>query len=260
MQPRLFAITILACLFGLLLPSAAFAWSNGPSGANGFGTHDWVLKEADRLAAKKSAGWVRLSVALPKTDDPDTVFHDTYYHVYDVWGSKYGNAPKKVAEYYAKALRARKAGNWTAASRYVGIMAHYYADICNPMHTDQSDAEEAIHSAYESAAQEYTDAPGENRAWVRFNGYDGDRQRSLAREGHGERQPQAVRRPRERLRLGGHERRRPLDHAQQPEPRRQRPRRPDHLDQAQGERRHHREQRRRRRRRLRHHRLHHADR
>lgn len=169
-----YRLAILACLSALVLlalPAGALAWSNGPSGANGFGTHDWVLKEADRLAAKKSAGWVRLSVALPKSDDPDTVFHDTYYHVYDVWGSRYGNAPKKVAAYYAKALKARKAGNWAAASRYVGIMAHYYADICNPMHTDQREAEEAIHSAYEAAAQDYTDALGENRAWVRFNGY-----------------------------------------------------------------------------------------
>jgi hypothetical protein len=155
----------------LALPTSVLAWSNGPTGANGFGTHDWVLKEANRLAAKKSAGWVRLSVALPKTDDPDTVFHDTYYHIYDVWGSHYGNAPKKIALYYGKALAARKAGNWRAASKYVGLMAHYYADICNPMHTDQTVAEEAIHSPYEEDVQEHSDSAGENRAWVKFNGY-----------------------------------------------------------------------------------------
>ena len=132
MRKRFMVTLVTACLILLILPTLALAWSNGPNGPNGFGTHDWVLKEANRLAAQKSAGWVRLSAALPKTDDPDTVFHDTYYHVYDVWGSKYGNAPKKVAEYYAKALKARKAGNWTAASKYVGVMAHYYADICNP--------------------------------------------------------------------------------------------------------------------------------
>ena len=171
MRSRLVTTILIACILSLLLPAAALAWSNGPSGANGFGTHDWVLKEANRLAAKKGADWVRLGVALPHTDDPDTVFHDTYYHCYDVWGSHYGNAPKKVAAYYAKALAARKAGNWGAASRYVGIMAHYYADICNPLHTDQCAAEDAIHSAYESDAQDYTDASGENRSWVRFNGY-----------------------------------------------------------------------------------------
>jgi hypothetical protein len=171
LRKRFMVTLVTACLLLLILPTLALAWSNGPNGPNGFGTHDWVLKEANRLAAKKHAGWVRLAVALPKTDDPDTVFHDTYYHVYDVWGSKYGNAPKKIAGYYAKALKARKAGKWKLASKYVGIMSHYYADICNPMHTDQTDAEDAIHSAYESDAQDYTDSPGENRAWVRFNGY-----------------------------------------------------------------------------------------
>ena len=172
MRSRLVTTVLVGCIASLLLPAAALAWCNGPNGPNGFGTHDWVLKEANRLAAKKGADWVRLRVALPHTDDPDTVFHDFYYHVYDVWGSHYGNAPKKVAAYYAKALAARKAGNWRAASKWVGIMAHYYADICNPMHTDQCAAEEAIHSSYESAAQDYTDAPGEHRSWVRFNGYN----------------------------------------------------------------------------------------
>jgi len=92
MRSRLVTTILIACILSLLLPAAALAWSNGPSGAHGFGTHDWVLKEANRLAAKKGADWVRLGVALPHTDDPDTVFHDTYYHCYDVWGSHYGNS------------------------------------------------------------------------------------------------------------------------------------------------------------------------
>ena len=171
MRRQILTAVLLAVLGALLLPAAASAWSNGPSGPNSFGTHDWILKEADRLAAQKDAGWVRLAVALPRTDDPDTVFHDTYYHVYDVWGSKYGNAPKKVALYYGKALAARKAGRWREASKWVGIMSHDSADICNPLHTDQSDAEEPIHSAYEHDVQTYSDSPGENRVWVRFNGY-----------------------------------------------------------------------------------------
>jgi hypothetical protein len=171
MRSRLLLLTLLACLAVLLVPTVARAWSNGDQYGNGFGTHDWVLQEANRLAARQNAGWVRLNIALPRTDDPDTVFHDTYYHVYDVWGSSYGDAPKKVAEYYAKALTARKAGDWAAASRYVGLMAHYYADICNPTHTDQTDAEDGMHSSYETAAQKYTDAKGENAGWVTFDGY-----------------------------------------------------------------------------------------
>ena len=173
MRSRLSLITVLACLAALLLaPSAARAWSNGDDHGNGFGTHDWVLQEADRLAAKKNAGWVKLSVALPRTDDPDTVLHDFYYHVYDVWGSSYGDAPKKVSQYYRRALAARKAGDWNAASKWAGFMAHYYADICNPIHTDQADAEDKMHSSYETKAQTYTDSVGENRGWITYDGYE----------------------------------------------------------------------------------------
>lgn len=172
MRSRLTILTLLVCLAALMLPAAAMAWSNGDDGGNGFGTHDWILREAARLAAKQNAGWVILKVAEPKTDDPDTVFHDTWYHIYDVWGpTHYGDAPKKVMEYYGKALAARKAGNWTAASKYAGRMAHYYGDICNPLHTDQTAAEDRMHSSYETAAQKYTDAKGENSAWVAFDGY-----------------------------------------------------------------------------------------
>ena len=172
MRSRLVVTTLFVCLLALLLPTVAQAWSNGDDHGNGFGTHDWVLQEAERLAAKQNAGWVKLSVALPRTDDPDTVFHDTYYHVYDVWGATtYGDAPKKVSEYYAKALAARKAGDWTQASKFVGLMAHYYADICNPIHTDQTVAEDRMHSIYETKTQTYTDKVGENRGWIEYDGY-----------------------------------------------------------------------------------------
>jgi hypothetical protein len=171
MRSRLLVVTLLVCLAALLLPAAAAAWSNGGDYGNGFGTHDWVLQEAQRLAARQGAGWVNLKVALPHTDDPDTVFHDFYYHVYDVWGSHYGDAPSKVMEYYGKALAARRAGNGRLASRFAGIMAHYYADICNPIHTDQCDAEDRMHSEYEDAAQTLTDSVGENRSWISYDGY-----------------------------------------------------------------------------------------
>jgi hypothetical protein len=171
MRRRIAIVVAVVALALLALPAVAQAWCNGPNGADGFGTHDWILQEANRLAASKGAGWVDLKVALPHTDDPDTVFHDFYYHVYDVWGSHYGNAPEKVTLYYAKALKARNAGNTAAASKYVGIMAHYFGDIGNPLHTDQCAAEDEIHSEYESDAQDYTDKVGENRSWVHFDGY-----------------------------------------------------------------------------------------
>lgn len=172
MRHRLAALLGLIVLTVLLLPAAAWGWANGTGGADGFGTHDWVLREAARLAAGRGAGWVDLGVALPRTDDPDTRFHDFYYHVYDTTGGEvYGNAPRKVALYYAKALAARKAGKRALASRYAGILAHYYGDICCPLHTDQSDAEERMHSDYEGDVDGYTTYAGEHRSWVHDDGY-----------------------------------------------------------------------------------------
>lgn len=167
---RRFPHAILAALLALTLllgpTSSAIAWSNGTSGGDSFGTHDWVLYEAKRLADQDGAGWVDLSTALVATDDPDTVLHDTYHHVYDVWGSPYGDADAQIAKVYAQIVSARDAGNYTLASTLLGHLAHYYADISNPLHTDQSTAEESMHSSYETAAQAYTDAPGENAAWA----------------------------------------------------------------------------------------------
>ena len=161
-------------LLGLLLalPASALAWANGPNYGNGFGTHDWILSQAERLAASKGAGWVRLSVALPHTDDPDTVFHDFYYHVYERWnGHNYGNAPLKVDAWYAKALTARKQGNWRAASIDIALLSHYLSDICQPMHTDQMSLEEKVHAAYESKVDDITSSARSVTWWVTFDGY-----------------------------------------------------------------------------------------
>ena len=152
--------------------SAAYAWANGPDHGNGFGTHDWILAQANRLASKKGAGWVNLKVALPHTDDPDTVFHDFYYHVYERWnGHHYGNAPVKVAAWYAKALAARKAKRWKTASYDVAIMSHYLGDLCQPMHTDQTTLEDSVHAPYEDAVDNVTVSASSVKGWAHFAGY-----------------------------------------------------------------------------------------
>ena len=165
------ALAVLAVLvIGLLAARSAHAWSNGGDYGNGFGTHDWVLCEADRLAERRGYHWLRLGAALRATDDPDTRLHDTYHHVYDIWGATYGDAPDRVQELFAKAVRQLKAGRPRAASVTFGLLSHYYADICNPTHTDSSAREERMHARHESATQTRTDEKGEHRAWVRFNG------------------------------------------------------------------------------------------
>ena len=167
---RITIVLAFAALGLLWLPAVAHAWSNGGDYGNGFGTHDWVLYEANRLAASRGCHWLVWSTAQPVTDDPDTKLHDTWYHCYDIWGSTYGDAPGKAADLYATVVSALRDGDRAKASRRFGLLAHYFADICNPTHTDGSDAEDGMHSAYERAVQTRTDAKGEHRTWITFDG------------------------------------------------------------------------------------------
>jgi hypothetical protein len=160
----LLLLLTLACL-GLAVPSAA-AWSNGGDYGNGFGTHDWVLYEANQLAESEGYLWLRTGAALRATDDPDMVLHDTYHHVYDVWGTTYGDAPDRVQTLFNRAVRQIRDDRPRAASRTFGLLAHYYADICNPTHTDSSGREERMHARHESATNTRTNSRNENDSWV----------------------------------------------------------------------------------------------
>jgi hypothetical protein len=137
----------------LVLSSAAPAagWANGTEGCNSFGTHDLVLDAALDMV---DASWVNRRVALRATDDPDCkdgIDHasGTWWHVYDRWGDEWGGADEATAVWFRRTKRRLEAGRERAASRALGIMSHFIADVANPMHTDQSDKEESIHSPYE---------------------------------------------------------------------------------------------------------------
>lgn len=157
----------------LITPASAWGWANGPSSGEGFGTHDWIVFQANTIAVSRGASWVDINVAMSASDDPDTSFHDTYYHCYDIWGSTYGNSPAKVAECYGNAMSSLKAGDRVSASYYLGLLSHYYSDTCNPLHTDQTAAEDSMHSAYESAVDNITTSFGSLPGWVTDNGYAG---------------------------------------------------------------------------------------
>jgi hypothetical protein len=166
---RMGLLLALLLVRALSSPTVADAWSNGPGG-DGFGTHDWVLDEANRYAVSQGYTWLDWPVAQKTTDDPDTRLRDTYHHVYDVWGSHYGDSPTRVAELYGQAVAELKRGDRAAASRTFGLLSHYWSDTCSPLHTDQTPAEEGMHSEYELDAQQRTDSTGENRAWIAFRG------------------------------------------------------------------------------------------
>lgn len=162
------AAAILVC--ALALPLAG--WSNGPDRGDGFGTHDWVLYQANRLAAARGRTWLVWPTAQSVTDDPDIVLHDYAHHVYDVWGSHYGDAPARVRQLYDEAVAELRSGDATAASETFGLLSHYYADICDPLHTDQCDEEDRMHGRYETAVERLTDEPDENAGWVSSDGVE----------------------------------------------------------------------------------------
>ena len=49
-------------------------------------------------------------------------------------------------------------------------MSHYFADVCSPLATAESPAEERMRSQYEAAVEDRTDALDKNDSWVRFDG------------------------------------------------------------------------------------------
>ena len=168
MRRRLLPVVI-ALVASILFATPAFAWSNGPNWGNGFGTHDWILYEAGRLAG--SPTWLKMSTALSRTDNPDMNFHDFWYHCYDRWGTHYGNSPKKVVEYFNKAVSAYKSKSYKTASIDVAYMSHYYADTLDPLHTDSTTAEKKMHSRWEEAVDSRLTYKGEHRSWIHYDGY-----------------------------------------------------------------------------------------
>lgn len=159
MRSRLAILVALVVVGALLMPAPqAFAWANGTKGCNSFGAHDWILKKAIEAAGHR-AEWVRVRVALRATDDPDCkdgIDHasGTWWHVYDRWGDEYGAADEASRVWFRRVQHRLANGNERGASRALGIMSHFIADVANPMHTDQSNREEDIHSPYEDDVDE----------------------------------------------------------------------------------------------------------
>ena len=169
----------------------AQSWSNGTGGCNSFGTHDWVLSKAIK-AADNDASWVHVRAALRATDDPDCeegLDHasGTWWHVYDRWGDEYGGADEATTVWFRRAKRRLEAGYERAASRALGIMSHFVADVAQPMHTDSSKREDGVHSLYESAVDTRSER-GDDVYEFSYDGKDAGKPatttRTVARRAH----------------------------------------------------------------------------
>lgn len=151
------SVVVLSLVLAFVLaPASAFGWNNGPDGADSFGTHDWVVREANKEAVSDGITWLNLQVAMAASDDPDTIFGDQEYHNYDVTplGSE-GASPEMVEYFYYLAVDSLSRGDSYTASYYVGLLSHYLSDSCDPLHTDGSAGavEDSMHASYEAAVE-----------------------------------------------------------------------------------------------------------
>jgi hypothetical protein len=181
---------VAATTMGCAPPAAA--WSNGVDGPDTYGTHDWILDHAlDALGRR--VDWVCRRAAFRATDDPDTrdgIDHasGTWWHVWDEWGETWGGAPEAVSMWFRRTQRRLDAGRECSASRALGIMSHFVADVAQPMHTDGSlDAEDRVHGPYESAVDSRSEV-NDDVYTFQFDGIDDARPRAttlrVARRAH----------------------------------------------------------------------------
>jgi hypothetical protein len=161
---------LLALVIVFCSVTPAFAWGNS---GDSFGSHDWILLNALRLSASRGVSWAETSTALRATDDPDTTLMDFYYHSYDVWGTtkKFADAPTVITDRYSDVVRLLKAGDRAGASKYLGRMAHYFGDINEPLHTEESGGEtKGVHKGFETSANRAMTSSYANLSWIHDDG------------------------------------------------------------------------------------------
>ena len=141
----LLLLTTIILLLTASFPSAR-AWTGD--------THIWLSAKSVTYLPRD---WQNLAFNLYSADlnngttAPDRVFRDFYNHVYHP-RTGYGGAPKAITKWYGYFKGNLTLGNWKTSVYCAGVLAHYAEDIANPLHTDTSDAEEEIHSKYETDA------------------------------------------------------------------------------------------------------------
>lgn len=153
----------------LATPASVSAWANAD---DGYATHDWVVDKALDILdhAGKRPAWFDRDLALPYTDDPDTVerVEDSsrgWEHVY-YDNQKHGGAVQRVSEHYTAALDALAAGDTQAATINVALLSHFLSDMGQPYHTARAGlGQSSLHLAYETAVKARTRTPDASPGW-----------------------------------------------------------------------------------------------
>jgi hypothetical protein len=161
-----------ASIVALLVAAAPLpvaAWANA---GDGYSTHDWIVDKAlDILdAAGRRPAWFDRDLALPYTDDPDTIERVAdpsrgWEHVYyDM--TVHGGAVQRVSEHYTAALDALAAGDTAAATINVALLSHFLSDMAQPYHSARAGfGKSTLHVAYEAAVGARNRTPASAPEW-----------------------------------------------------------------------------------------------
>lgn len=132
--------------------------------AYGKGTHHRLaLDGVRRLEGPNAEAWQRLfykhaEILVTGSKAPDDQFKDFQNHVLHPRDNFWGGAPDKARSWYVDLVEQLAKGDWPAAVWCAGVLSHYVTDPINPFHTAQSEAENAIHRAFEwSISTSYAD-------------------------------------------------------------------------------------------------------
>jgi hypothetical protein len=180
-RPRLSRLVaaLLAAVVALpALPGMALGWANN---GDGYGTHDWFIGLALEVLDGRADGWFDADAAFRASDDPDIdrTLGAPGDHVYRETGVR-GGAVQNASQHYSAALADYRAGadartrgdetaarsSFTAASREIGLLSHFYADILQPYHSAYAGLNKSRqHAAYEDLVAPLTRTPGAMPAW-----------------------------------------------------------------------------------------------
>ena len=157
---RLTALIAIIALVSFLLPDSAWCW--------GSRTHQKACSDAyfimpaafrDFLGARDDKH-PSLKALLEASLEPDRVLKDFRNHVYHLHGYTMGNGPfhvEKLVKEIAEDIKANKPK--TLIIQKLGWVAHYCADLLQPLHTGvatwEGIEEKTYHSAFEKDADKF---------------------------------------------------------------------------------------------------------
>jgi len=146
-------------LFGRCLLLLVFVAATAQAGAWSYHTHRKIVSDA--IAFLPTEFQNRFlpfkDVMMKGATDPDTVLKDFMNHVYHIHSRTGHDSAVRITELFEQAAEhVRRSGPGAEAAYTMGLLAHYVADLNQPLHTGGREADSAesdYHSTFERDVQ-----------------------------------------------------------------------------------------------------------